>query len=179
MKGTRFQPSSDLWVSDLKPTSARKGAKISGSDSMMATREAGTLNSTIITRFSVPTRRTSEMPTETWNSERRSRRGRGRSGVAASAKGRKREPSPIQVRMMLWLTRFMRTEPLRFDSGEERCAGAVRQALRLPAGLEPRSRHVLQSSAIYFAARTFGADGVTVMLTALLPASAAGATVIV
>jgi len=68
---------------------------------MMATSDAGTPSSTIITRFSVPTSRTSAMPTDTWNKDSRSRRGRGRSGVAASAKGRKRGPRPAQVLMRL------------------------------------------------------------------------------
>ncbi len=66
---------------------------------MMATSEAGTSSSTIITRFSVPTSSTSAMPTEAWNSDSRSRRDSGRSGVAASAKGRKRGPNPAQVTM--------------------------------------------------------------------------------
>ena len=57
---------------------------------MTATKEAGTCNSTIITRFSVPIIKTKAMPTETGNRERRSKRESGKSGVAASAKGKKR-----------------------------------------------------------------------------------------
>ena len=65
MKGTRRQPSADTKVSDLKPISARKGAKTRGSEIITATRDAATPNSTIITRFSVPTISTSAMPTVT------------------------------------------------------------------------------------------------------------------
>ncbi len=58
---------------------------------MAATRAAGTFISTIMTRLSVPVSRTVVMPTETWNSDSRSRRPRGSSVVAASAKGRQAE----------------------------------------------------------------------------------------
>ena len=68
--------------------SARNGAKSSGSDSISATSQEGTPSSTIITRFSVPMSSTAAMPTVTWNSESRSRRGIGSSAEPASAKGR-------------------------------------------------------------------------------------------
>ena len=97
MKGTRFQPSADWCMSERKPIRARNGAKISGSEIMMPTSEAGTFSSTIITRFRVPISSTSAMPTETWNSDSRSSRDSGRSGVAASANGRKRGPKPSQT----------------------------------------------------------------------------------
>ena len=87
--------------------SARNGAKISGSEIIVPTSDAGTFSSTIITRLSVPISSTSAMPTETWNSDSRNSRDSGRSGVAASANGRKREPIPAQVRIIRRLTRFM------------------------------------------------------------------------
>ena len=74
---------------------------------MIATSETGTPSSTIITRFRVPISSTRAMPTETWNSDRRSSLDSGSSGVAASAKGRKRGPSLIQVRISFWLITFM------------------------------------------------------------------------
>jgi hypothetical protein len=52
-------------MSDLNPIRARKGAKRSGSEIMIPTSEAGTSNSTIMTRFKVPTSKTSAMPTVT------------------------------------------------------------------------------------------------------------------
>ena len=52
-------------MSERKPITARNGAKISGSDSMIPTSDAGTPSSTIITRLSVPISSTSDMPTET------------------------------------------------------------------------------------------------------------------
>jgi hypothetical protein len=55
---------------------------------MAATSTAGTCSSTISTRLRVPVSRTVTMPTETWNSDRRSNRDRGSSVVAASANGR-------------------------------------------------------------------------------------------
>ena len=94
-------------MSDRKPTSARNGANTSGSETMRATSQAGTPSSTIMTRFSVPISSTTAMPTETWNSDRRSRRPSGSSAVAASANGRKRGPSTIQVRASVWLMRIM------------------------------------------------------------------------
>ena len=54
---------------------------------MMPTSPAGTRNSTIITRLSVPTSSVSDMPTETWMSASRSRRPSGSVALAASAKG--------------------------------------------------------------------------------------------
>ena len=98
MYGTRRQPSTERCVSERKPTSARNGANTSGSEIITATSQAGTSSSTIITRFSVPISSTTAMPTETWNSDRRSRRPSGNSGVAASANGRNRVPTCVQVR---------------------------------------------------------------------------------
>ena len=80
-------------MSERWPISARNGAKTIGSATMKATTEAGTPSSTIITRFSVPVSSTIAMPTETWNSDRRSRRDSGRPSLAASANGRKRVPT--------------------------------------------------------------------------------------
>ena len=89
---------------------------------MIATSEAGTLSSTIITRLSVPTSSTSAMPTETWNSDKRSRRDSGRSGVAASANGRKRGPScaqratrPRVTPDLVWWPGEFKTSPVRND----------------------------------------------------------------
>ena len=65
MYGARFQPSADLWLSDLNPTSARKGAKSKGNDTAIATTNVGTPNSTIMTRLSVPFSSTTAMATET------------------------------------------------------------------------------------------------------------------
>jgi hypothetical protein len=61
--------------------------RTSGSATISATSQAAMCNSTIITRFSVPTSSAVAMPTETWNSDRRSSRGSGRPGLAASANG--------------------------------------------------------------------------------------------
>ena len=74
MYGTRRQPSTERWLSERKPISARNGANSSGSESISATSQTGTPSSTIITRFSVPISSTTAMPTVTWNSDRRSRR---------------------------------------------------------------------------------------------------------
>ena len=93
MYGTRRQPSAERWWSERKPTSARNGANTRGSDTISATSHADTPSSTIITRFSVPFSSTVAMPTDTWNSDRRSSRPSGSSAVAASANGRKRGPS--------------------------------------------------------------------------------------
>ena len=60
-----------------------------------------------MTRLSVPTSSVNAMPTDTWNSDRRSSRGSGRSGVAASANGRKRGPMRAQREIRLRLMRFM------------------------------------------------------------------------
>jgi hypothetical protein len=89
------RPSGD--VSERKPISARNGANTSGSATISATSQAGTPSSTIITRFSVPFSSTIAMPTDTWNSDRRSSRPSGSSGVAASANGRKRVPTRAQL----------------------------------------------------------------------------------
>src|SRR3990167_1665852 len=106
-KGRRRQPSAERWVSDLKPISARKGANSTGSEIITATSEAGTCSSTIITRFSVPTSSTSAMPTDTWNSDSRSKRLSGRSGEATSANCRKRGPAWAQLRISFLLRGFM------------------------------------------------------------------------
>ena len=60
-----------------------------------ATSQLGTPSSTIMTRFSVPFSSTSAMPTETWNSDRRSRRrkrqlGRRRVGERQEARAEQR-----------------------------------------------------------------------------------------
>ena len=94
--GTRRQPSAERWTSERKPTRARNGATSTGSDTISATSQAPTPSSTIITRFSVPTSSATAIPTETWNSDSRSRRDSGRSSVAASANGMKRGPSFCQ-----------------------------------------------------------------------------------
>ena len=52
-------------MSDLWPISARKGANSSGIETISATSVADIFNSTIITRLSVPVRRTAHMPTDT------------------------------------------------------------------------------------------------------------------
>ena len=109
MNGTRFQPSSDRWVSERKPIKARNGAKISGSEIMMATSEAGTSSSTIMTRLRVPISSTKAMPTETWNSDKRSSRLSGNSAVAASANGMKRGPNATHELMTFRLILFIGT----------------------------------------------------------------------
>jgi hypothetical protein len=70
-------------VSERKPISARNGANTSGSATISATSQAGTPSSTIITRFSVPTSSAVAMPTDTWNSDRRSSRPAAARRVAA------------------------------------------------------------------------------------------------
>ncbi len=65
MKGTRFQPRTDLCMSERNPIKARKGAKSRGREIMTPTSEAGTFNSTIITLFNVPISRTRAIPTVT------------------------------------------------------------------------------------------------------------------
>ena len=72
MYGTRRQPRYDRCVSERKPITARNGAAISGSEIVIATSDAGTPSSTIITRFSVPISSTVAMPTDTWNNDSRS-----------------------------------------------------------------------------------------------------------
>ena len=52
-------------MSERNPISALKGAKTSGNASIRLTKTAGTRNSTIITRFKVPTSSTSAIPTVT------------------------------------------------------------------------------------------------------------------
>ena len=71
---------------------ARAGAKINGKPTMAATSQAGTPNSTIMTRFSVPISKTIAMPTVTWNKLSRSKRPIGSVGDATSAKGMKLVP---------------------------------------------------------------------------------------
>jgi hypothetical protein len=73
------------------------GAKIMGKETMIDTSDAGTCNSTIITRFRVPTRSTRAMPTDTWNRDSLSNLPSGNSAEAASAKGKKRGPKFAQV----------------------------------------------------------------------------------
>ena len=102
IKGTRFHPSTDLCVSERNPINARKGAKKSGSETMIPTMEAGTPYSTIITRLRVPISSTSAIPTETWKRDKRRSLDRGNSGVAASAKGRKRAPWLNQKFVTRW-----------------------------------------------------------------------------
>ena len=63
--GTRRQPNTERCVSERNPTSARNGANTSGNEIITATSQAGTFNSTIITRLSVPISSTTAMPTET------------------------------------------------------------------------------------------------------------------
>ena len=65
MKGTRFQPSADWCMSERNPMRARNGAKISGSEIMMPTSEAGTSSSTIMTLFKVPISKVRAIPTVT------------------------------------------------------------------------------------------------------------------
>ncbi len=65
MKGTRRQPSSERCVSERKPTTARNGAKINGSETITATSQAGTASSTIMTRLRVPISSTTAIPTDT------------------------------------------------------------------------------------------------------------------
>ena len=88
--GTRFQPRIERCVSDLKPSSARNGANSSGNATIADTSQADTPSSTIITRLSVPTSSTVQMPTATWNIDSRSKRPSGRPTDAASANGRNR-----------------------------------------------------------------------------------------
>jgi hypothetical protein len=73
------------------------GAKIIGKETIIDTSDAGTLSSTIITRFRVPTNNTKAMPTDTWNRDSLSNLPRGNSEDAASAKGKKRGPKLAQV----------------------------------------------------------------------------------
>ena len=63
--GTRRQPRTERWVSDFQPTTARSGANSSGREIIVATSQAGTPSSTIITRFRVPISSTTAMPTVT------------------------------------------------------------------------------------------------------------------
>ena len=65
MYGTGRQPMAERWVSDRKPTRARKGATSTGRATIAATSIAGTESSTIMTRLSVPTSMAKAMPTET------------------------------------------------------------------------------------------------------------------
>jgi hypothetical protein len=98
----------------LKPINARKGANTSGNASMTATSVAGTLSSTIITRFSVPTSITMAMPTVTWNKDRRSSRVSGRVSVATSAKGMYRAPTDDNVRSASSLKPNIQEKPVFF-----------------------------------------------------------------
>ena len=76
---------------------ALMGAKIIGKETMIETSDAGTCNSTIITRFKVPTNSTRAMPTDTWNKDSLSNLPSGNSAEATSAKGKKRGPKLAQV----------------------------------------------------------------------------------
>ena len=87
MNGTRRQPNAEMCMSERKPISARSGAKTTGKATISATNHAGTPNSTIMTRFSVPVMSTSAMPTDTWNSDSRRIRDNGISSLPTSAKG--------------------------------------------------------------------------------------------
>ena len=62
--GTRRQPKAERWWSERKPIRARKGANNKGKAIMMATKAAGTLSSTIMTRLRVPISMAKAMPTE-------------------------------------------------------------------------------------------------------------------
>ena len=68
-----------------------------GKETMIDTSDAGTCNSTIITRFKVPTKSTRAIPTDTWNKDSLSNLLSGNSAEAASAKGKKRGPKFAQV----------------------------------------------------------------------------------
>ena len=61
----RFHPMADRCVSLRCPSKARNGATSTGMAIIAATTIAGTDNSTIITRFSVPKSNTVAMPTDT------------------------------------------------------------------------------------------------------------------
>ena len=63
--GTRRQPNTDRWVSDLNPIRALNGAAINGIATINDTSEAAIPSSTIMTRFSVPTSSTVARPTDT------------------------------------------------------------------------------------------------------------------
>jgi hypothetical protein len=65
MNGMRRHPSTERCVSELYPIIARNGAATRGSAIMNPTSEADTPSSTIMTRLSVPTRRTIAIPTDT------------------------------------------------------------------------------------------------------------------
>ena len=130
MKGTRFQPSTERWLSDRNPTSARKGANSNGRASIEATIQEGTASSTIMTRLSVPISSTAAMPTVTWNSDSRSSRDIGNSSVAASANGRIDGPNFISPLTMAALARFISGEPPKLARCRSRakCAGRGRSA---------------------------------------------------
>ena len=122
-------------MSDLNPTSARNGAKTSGSAIIVATSQTGTPSSTIITRFSVPMSSTTAMPTETWNSDRRSSFASGSSSAPTSAKGSRLVPSFIQALAEpqdLFIGRGQATPTLRIRSaGDRSSAYEARVSLRL------------------------------------------------
>ena len=95
-------------MSERCPTKTRSGANSKGRETIAATMAAPTPSSTIMTRLSVPLSSTTAMPTDTWNSARRSSRGRGNSVLAASANGRKRVPMLDQCATKVALNRFIR-----------------------------------------------------------------------
>jgi hypothetical protein len=68
-----------------------------GKETIIDTSDAGICNSTIITRFKVPTKSTRAMPTDTWNRDSLSNLPSGSSAEAASAKGKNRGPRLAQV----------------------------------------------------------------------------------
>ena len=78
----------DLWLSDLNPRSALKGAIKTGKATIRATKEACTPSSTIITLFKVPNNITVAIPAETWKSDNRNNCLNGRLGDAASENGK-------------------------------------------------------------------------------------------
>ena len=140
--------------------SARNGAYSTGSAIITATSDAGTPSSTIITRLSVPTSSTNAMPTDTWNSARRSRRDSGRSGVAASANGRKRGPSAAHVCTRRMLRRVMWGQ-IRVGRTASRGAGmqhpGPRIAIHGRAGLQPDVGGASTGAAELFAGAAFAA----------------------
>ena len=66
-----------------------------------------------MTRLSVPTSSVSAMPTETWNSDSRSRRDQGNSPVCSSAKGSRwrRIVPPVTLTAPLTVVLYRLTEP--------------------------------------------------------------------
>jgi hypothetical protein len=111
MNGTRFQPNCERCWSELKPTTARAGARINGSEIITETTQACRCSSTIITRFSVPTISAAAMPTVSWNRDKRSRRGQGSSGVATAANGSRSNLNPLHIRLGARIENFILPAP--------------------------------------------------------------------